>query len=63
MNFVKTPIDLDTIEKKLQREIYASPDDYVADLQLMISNSEVYNTNSHSLVSCKILSKICKFYC
>ena len=43
---VKNPIDLQTIRLRLERGKYRSKDDFYKDLELIISNSRLYNKDS-----------------
>lgn len=40
---IKNPIDLSTIEKKLQSGIYKTRESFISDLQLMVDNCRAYN--------------------
>ncbi|KAL2201313.1 histone acetyltransferase GCN5-like protein [Corynascus similis CBS 632.67] len=42
-NLIETPMDLSTMEEKLERDSYETPQDLVADLKLIFSNCRQYN--------------------
>ena len=42
-NYVPRPMDLSTIERKLNVDAYASPDEITADFDLMVANSAKFN--------------------
>ncbi|KAK4247750.1 histone acetyltransferase [Corynascus novoguineensis] len=42
-NVIETPMDLPTMEEKLERDSYETPRDLVADLKLIFSNCRQYN--------------------
>ena len=42
-NVITSPMDLSTIEERLERDYYAAPKDLVADMKLIFSNCRQYN--------------------
>jgi histone acetyltransferase len=42
-NVITTPMDLSSMEEKLERDLYATPGDLVTDLKLIFSNCRQYN--------------------
>lgn len=41
---IKEPMDLGTMEEKLEKDLYATPEDFVKDAMLIFNNCRVYNT-------------------
>ena len=46
---VKNPMDLSTMEKKLQSDQYATVEDFVRDFKLIISNCLIFNGTEHKI--------------
>ncbi|EFR03899.1 bromodomain containing protein [Nannizzia gypsea CBS 118893] len=46
-DFVKQPMDLQTMEGKLKSETYRTPQDIIDDFKLMVNNSKVFNGPAH----------------
>ncbi|ODV92966.1 hypothetical protein CANCADRAFT_30960 [Tortispora caseinolytica NRRL Y-17796] len=42
-NIIKQPMDLQTVDKKLRENLYANTDEFVADMNLIVSNCETFN--------------------
>lgn len=40
---VKHPMDLGTVQDKLKRNLYPTPDEFAADMRLVFSNCRLYN--------------------
>ncbi|KAI1333022.1 histone acetyltransferase GCN5 [Xylariaceae sp. FL0255] len=51
-NVITNPMDLSTIEDKLEHDLYAAPKDLVADLKLIFSNCRQYNDASTVYTKC-----------
>ncbi len=49
---IQRPVSLSEVSHKLDAQEYGSPKDFTDDLVLIVKNSEVYNTDIRSLVSC-----------
>jgi hypothetical protein len=57
---VTTPIDLQSVERKVKSGVYEMPEDFEFDINLMFQNSEVYNTkrnDQHSVSIAKFSAK------
>ncbi|KAF8420027.1 Bromodomain-containing protein [Tirmania nivea] len=48
-DYVKNPMDLSTMEKKLQADQYATVEDFVKDFKLIISNCLTFNGTEHKI--------------
>lgn len=48
-DYVKNPMDLSTMEKKLQSDQYATVEDFVTDFKLIISNCLTFNGTEHKV--------------
>lgn len=53
-NVITSPMDLSTIEEKLERDEYAAPKELVHDLKLMISNCRRYNDATTVYAKCAV---------
>ncbi|KAJ8130580.1 hypothetical protein O1611_g3051 [Lasiodiplodia mahajangana] len=51
-NVITSPMDLSTIEDKLEHDLYAAPKDLVSDLKLIFSNCRQYNDASTVYTKC-----------
>ncbi|KAL2021590.1 hypothetical protein VTK56DRAFT_6943 [Thermocarpiscus australiensis] len=51
-NVITSPMDLSTMEEKLERDLYATPRDLVADLKLIFSNCRQYNDATTVYAKC-----------
>lgn len=49
---VKTPMDLSTIDLKIEKELYHTLDEFVADVQLVVDNCRIYNNESTQYYKC-----------
>ncbi|ULT81240.1 hypothetical protein L3Y34_011252 [Caenorhabditis briggsae] len=49
LDVVKNPMDLQTMKKKLDHKQYAEPEEFVADMNLMIDNCCLYNPKGSSV--------------
>jgi histone acetyltransferase len=49
---ITNPMDLSTMEEKLERDLYATPRDFINDLKLIFSNCRRYNDPSTVYVKC-----------
>lgn len=61
-DFIKHPMDLGTIEEKLESNAFIKPSDLQADLNLMFENCFFYNTNPNLYVhqAGKSLRELCE---
>jgi hypothetical protein len=50
-SIVSNPSDLTKIRRNLSASLYTMPGEFVNDLKLIVENSQLYNTDVHSLVS------------
>lgn len=48
-DIVKTPMDLGTVQKKLESGSYTSPSDFAADVRLTFNNAMAYNPRGHAV--------------
>ena len=48
-DFIKNPIDLSTMKKKIEKEKYNTLQDFHVDAELMLENCKVYNTPASDL--------------
>lgn len=46
---IKNPIDLSTIQKKMNNDSYLTHEDFAADIRLMINNCYIYNAPEHDI--------------
>ena len=53
-NVIKTPMDLSTIEERLESDHYSAPREMVADLKLMFSNCRQYNDATTVYTKCAV---------
>lgn len=53
-NVITSPMDLSTIEDKLEHDFYAAPKDMVNDLKLIFSNCRQYNDASTVYTKCAV---------
>ncbi|ERS98522.1 hypothetical protein HMPREF1624_05306 [Sporothrix schenckii ATCC 58251] len=53
-NVIKSPMDLSTMEEKLERDAYATPKDLVEDLKLVINNCRQYNDSTTVYNKCAV---------
>ncbi|KAH8732093.1 Bromodomain-containing protein [Phaeosphaeriaceae sp. PMI808] len=51
-NVIKSPMDLTTMEERLEQDAYASPKDLVDDLKLIFSNCRQYNDATTAYAKC-----------
>ncbi|KAK4199404.1 putative histone acetyltransferase GCN5 [Triangularia verruculosa] len=49
---ITNPMDLSTIEERLEHDAYATPKDFIADMKLIISNCRQYNDPSTVYAKC-----------
>jgi len=59
--FVSSPMNLETIERKVQSDQYLTPEDFEYDMNLIFTNCEKYNApkkNDHILALSKHLAKV-----
>ena len=47
-NVITEPMDLETMEKRLEEDAYATPDDFVRDAKLVFNNCKRYNNDTTS---------------
>lgn len=47
-NVITEPMDLETMEKRLEEDAYATPDDFVKDAKLVFNNCKRYNNDTTS---------------
>lgn len=47
-NVITEPMDLETMEKRLDEDAYATPDDFVKDARLIFNNCRRYNNDTTS---------------
>ncbi|RIA86014.1 hypothetical protein C1645_780659 [Glomus cerebriforme] len=64
---IKTPMDLMTIESKVENNCYKTLDDYIQDVRLIFSNCRMYNAEGTIYVKCangleKYFNERLKFY-
>ncbi|OEL35923.1 Transcription factor GTE8 [Dichanthelium oligosanthes] len=48
-DIIKTPMDLGTVQKKLESGSYTSPSDFAADVRLTFNNAITYNPRGHAV--------------
>uniref|UniRef100_K3YRS1 Bromo domain-containing protein n=1 Tax=Setaria italica TaxID=4555 RepID=K3YRS1_SETIT len=48
-DIIKTPMDLGTVQKKLESGSYTSPSDFAADVRLTFNNAMTYNPRGHAV--------------
>ncbi|KAG2659596.1 hypothetical protein PVAP13_1KG369800 [Panicum virgatum] len=48
-DIIKTPMDLGTVQKKLESGSYRSPSDFAADVRLTFNNAMAYNPRGHAV--------------
>ncbi|CAN6232351.1 unnamed protein product [Urochloa humidicola] len=48
-DIIKTPMDLGTVQKKLESGSYKSPSDFAADVRLTFNNAMTYNPRGHAV--------------
>ncbi|TPX14928.1 uncharacterized protein E0L32_005037 [Thyridium curvatum] len=53
-NVITSPMDLSTIEEKLEKDQYSAPRDLVADLELIFSNCKKYNDATTVYTKCAV---------
>ena len=53
-NAIVSPMDLSTIEERLERDFYAAPKDLVSDLNLIFSNCRQYNDATTVYTKCAV---------
>ncbi|KAI1777387.1 histone acetyltransferase GCN5 [Hypoxylon cercidicola] len=53
-NVITSPMDLSTVEEKLESDSYAAPRDFIADLKLIFSNCLQYNDAATTYVRCAV---------
>ncbi len=53
---ITSPMDLSTVEERLERDTYAAPKDLVTDLKLIFSNCRQYNDATTVYTKCKRLT-------
>ncbi|KXX73434.1 Histone acetyltransferase GCN5 [Madurella mycetomatis] len=53
-NVITSPMDLSTMEERLERDCYATPKDLVADLKLVFSNCRQYNDATTVYAKCAV---------
>lgn len=53
-NVIETPMDLSTIEERLEQDFYAAPKDLVGDLKLIFSNCRQYNDATTVYAKCAV---------
>lgn len=53
-NVIKSPMDLSTVEKRLEDDYYATPKDLVDDLKLIYSNCRQYNDATTVYTKCAV---------
>ncbi|KAG5680626.1 hypothetical protein PVAND_010120 [Polypedilum vanderplanki] len=59
LNVIKQPMDLSTIHDKMENGIYKSPEEFAADIRLMINNCVTYNPPNHPIISlCQQFQKV-----
>ncbi|KAI4382086.1 hypothetical protein MLD38_008092 [Melastoma candidum] len=46
---IKKPMDLGSVKKKLDRNVYSSPEDFAADVRLTFDNALTYNPKGHEV--------------
>lgn len=51
---ITSPMDLSTMEEKLERDLYATPTDFVTDLKLVFSNCRQYNPSTTIYSKCAV---------
>lgn len=51
-NVIASPMDLSTMEERLERDVYAAPKDLVGDLKLIFSNCRQYNDATTVYAKC-----------
>ncbi|KAK0713021.1 histone acetyltransferase GCN5 [Lasiosphaeria miniovina] len=51
-NTIKSPMDLSTVEERLERDFYTAPKDLVADLKLIYANCRQYNDSTTVYSKC-----------
>lgn len=42
-NIIRRPMEMDTIDEKIEKGIYASPTQFIDDVLLMLNNCRLYN--------------------
>ncbi len=50
LNIIKNPMDLSTIQRKLETGVYPHPRDFIADIELMLNNAYLFN-GPHSVIT------------
>ncbi|KAI9761491.1 MAG: histone acetyltransferase [Chaenotheca gracillima] len=53
-NVIETPMDLSTVEERLERDYYTTPKDLVADLKLIFKNCRQYNDATTVYTKCAV---------
>jgi histone acetyltransferase len=53
-NIIKTPMDLSTMEERLEHDLYATPKDFIRDLKLIFSNCRQYNDATTVYTKCAV---------
>jgi histone acetyltransferase len=58
-NTIASPMDLSTIEERLERDFYAAPKDLVSDLKLVFNNCRQYNDATTVYTKCAVKLEKC----
>ncbi|XP_064652120.1 MYND-type zinc finger-containing chromatin reader ZMYND8-like isoform X2 [Lineus longissimus] len=60
-DYVVYPMDLDTLEKNIDKKLYGCTDAFLADAKWLLHNCVIYNGTHHKLTTAaKMIVKICK---
>ena len=51
-DIITNPMDLSTVKKKLQHNCYQTPEQLIADINLIWNNSIQYNGENHIVSNC-----------
>ena len=59
-DFIKKPMDLGTVRKNISAGVYATADEFAADVRLIFSNCFKYNPPDHDVVKmARKLQEVC----
>lgn len=58
---IKDPMDLQTLEERVDADLYKNVDDFETDMQKIFDNCKKYNDDSSNYYKCAVkLEKFCK---
>ncbi len=60
---MKTPMDISTVQKKLESGQYSALEEFMVDLRLIFSNAKIYNRKGDTVCVCVCVCVTCVCVC